>query len=342
MPRKAIEQKVVDPIEVIPAVEQEEKQADVSIPQPEAAPEPEEKAASPEELRAICIDRQSGVEEQLKTTLDWRDIRSGVKTGRLCTGIVTGVIKAEDGTELAMVSYKGYQVLITPEEMLPETELERLKGDKRLLRNRLTLMLGAEVDFVIQAVDDERKTILGSRRQGLLKKASMFYLTPGVRQIVPGRVAEARVIAVGYHSIRVEVFGVETVIRYFDLSWDWAPDLKQKYSVSDRVFVRVNEISGSTPETLSISCDGRSVQANPDQEHIKQCRVQSRYMGTVVNLRSGSISVRLSIGVNAIATGCSSEELPGRGDEVCFLVTSVNEEETVARGIVTRIIRRNS
>lgn len=106
--------------------------------------------------------------------------------------------------------------------------------------------------------------------------------------------------------------------------------------------MRVNEISGSTPETLSISCDGRSVQENPDQAHIKQCRVQSRYMGTVVNLRSGSISVRLSIGVNAIATGCSSEELPGRGDEVCFLVTSVNEEETVARGIVTRIIRRNS
>lgn len=228
MPRKAIEQEVVDPTEVIPAVEQEEKQADVSISQLEAAPEPEEKTVSPEELRAICIDRQSGVEEQLKTTLDWRDIRSGVKTGRLCTGIVTGVIKAEDGKELAMVSYKGYQVLITPEEMLPEMELERLKGDKRLLRNRLTLMLGAEVDFVIQAVDDERKTILGSRRQGLLKKASMFYLMPGVRQIVPGRVAEARVIAVGYHSIRVEVFGVETVIRYFDLSWDWAPDLKQK------------------------------------------------------------------------------------------------------------------
>lgn len=295
-----------------------------------------------EEQRAVCIDRQNGVEETLRSNMDWREIRSAAKTGRLCTGIVTGAVKAEDGSELAMVSYKGYQVFITPQEMVTESERERLQNDKRLLRNRVNLMLGAEIDFVIQAVDEEAKTILGSRRLGMQKKAAMFYLAPGVRQIVPGRVAEARIVAVGFHSIRVEVFGVETVISYYNLSWEWSPDLKQKYSVADRIFVRVNEITGDTPETLTISCDGRSVQSNPDQERISQCKAQSRYIGTVVNLRSGSIAIRLNIGVNAIATGCVAERIPGRGDEVCFLATSVNEQEAVARGIVTRIIKKNT
>ncbi len=313
------------------------------------APEAEDKQEKKEEpepfsdLKAVFIDApQNGVEDALRSKLDWREIRAGIKTGRICTGVVTGIERVAEGTDVVVVNYKGYQVIIMPEDMISEAELDAMEGDRRLLRNRIGMMLGAEIDFMILAVKEDTKTVLASRRKALAKKAKLFFLEEGPRKIVPGRVAEARVVAVGFHSLRLEVFGVETTVGYVNLLWDWVPDLKGKYSVSDRIFVRVRTIYGSSPETLHITCEARSVQPNPDIENLDRCKAQSRYIGTVINLRSGSIAVRLSIGVNALAVGCECEEIPGRGEEVCFLVTAINENETVARGIITRIIRKNT
>lgn len=51
--------------------------------------------------------------------------------------------------------------------------------------------------------------------------------------------------------------------------------------------------------------------------------------------------VRLSNGVNAVAHSCYDRRTPGKKDDVSFVVTKLDEERSIAVGIITRIIRQN-
>ncbi len=55
----------------------------------------------------------------------------------------------------------------------------------------------------------------------------------------------------------------------------------------------------------------------------------------------GAVYIRLSNGANAIAHTCRDPRRPGRKDDVNFVVTKLDEEQGVALGIITRIIRQN-
>lgn len=53
------------------------------------------------------------------------------------------------------------------------------------------------------------------------------------------------------------------------------------------------------------------------------------------------VNVRLSNGVNAVAHSCYDRRTPGKKDDVSFVVTKLDEERSIAVGIITRIIRQN-
>lgn len=53
------------------------------------------------------------------------------------------------------------------------------------------------------------------------------------------------------------------------------------------------------------------------------------------------VYVRLSNGVNAVAHSCYDRRTPGKKDDVSFVVTKLDEERSIAIGIITRIIRQN-
>ncbi len=63
--------------------------------------------------------------------------------------------------------------------------------------------------------------------------------------------------------------------------------------------------------------------------------------GTVEDIHKGTVFVRLSIGVNAIAHSCYDNRQVGKKDTVSFVVTHIDEERNVAVGIITRIIKQN-
>ena len=77
------------------------------------------------------------------------------------------------------------------------------------------------------------------------------------------------------------------------------------------------------------------------KEALKRCRVQSKYAGRVTDVHKGIVYVRLSNGVNAVAHSCYDRRTPGKKDDVSFVVTKLDEERSIAVGIITRIIRQN-
>ena len=77
------------------------------------------------------------------------------------------------------------------------------------------------------------------------------------------------------------------------------------------------------------------------QANLSKCKIQGKYAGTITDIHKGTVFVRLSIGVNAIAHSCYDSRTPGKKDEVSFVVTRIDEDRNVAVGLISRIIRQN-
>ena len=311
----------------------------------EPAPAPaRRKSASPTPI--LTIDSRGSVEsEDAREAAAWHEIHNAYRTRKILSGQLGGIEQTAGGKTIATVEYNGFRIAIPLKEMM--IQLGDTSGQSAsavaLRQNKLLgNMLGAEIDFVVRGIDSGSRSVVASRRDAMLRKRQLFFLTPGRRpRIEAGRIVQARVIAVAEKTVRVEVFGVETSILARDLAWDWIGDAHDRFAVGDEVLVRVQEVRGDTPETLSIRADIKSTTPNTCAENLKKCRVQSRYAGCVTDVHRGVVYVRLSNGVNAVAHSCYDHRMPGKKDDVSFVVTKLDTERSVAVGIITRIIRQN-
>ena len=305
--------------------------------------------SDPRRSRVLSIDARGEIQtEAEREATIWHEIQNSYRTRRILTGSLDGVEKTESGLTLAVVNYKGFRVAIPVKEMMLHigkmpsgrefTELmERLH---RILNSRL----GAEIDFVVKGYDNNTHSVVASRRDAMLRKRQTFYLDTdelGEHMIYEGRVVQARVVAVAEKVIRVEVFGVECSIVARGLSWEWIGNARDHFSVGDRILVRVLRIQREDLEHITIQVDARSVSATNSHDNLKKCMPQCRYAGRVTDVRNGVVFIRLNNGVNAIAHSCYDLRAPGKNDDVSFAVTRLDEEQGVAIGIITRIIKQH-
>ena len=301
-----------------------------------------ESPSVPRNDAVLTITARTRIKSEAEATDElWHEIRNAYRTRRILTGTLDGIEQTAGGKTLATVSFRGFRIAIPIREMLVLEERMpsgRAYADYMNRLNRiLGTMLGAEIDFIVKGIDSTTHSAVASRREAMLRKRQTFYLskdTSGNPYIYPGRLVEARVIAVAEKVLRVEAFGR-------DLSWQWVSDVRDLYSVGDRVLVRVQEISGEDAEHLSIRADIRSTFSETSVDNLKKCQVQSKYAGKVTDLRGGVVYIRLNNGVNAIAHTCYDSRMPGKKDDVSFAVTRLDEEHGIAVGIITRIIKRN-
>jgi len=127
---------------------------------------------------------------------------------------------------VAVTYYNGFRVIIPMEEMMIN-----LSGDGRENANTLNRqtriannMLGCQIDFMVKDLDAESKSVVASRKDAMMKKRQMFYESENPEEkpmLYPGRIVEARVIAVAARAVRLEVFGVEVSVRARDMAWEW-------------------------------------------------------------------------------------------------------------------------
>ena len=313
--------------------------------QPAAAVETEE-----QETPVLTVEARGEVEtEEVRADTIWHEIHNAYRTRRILSGQLGGVEQTEGGKTIAIVDYKGFRIVIPVKEMLVnpgsypsgQAYTDLMTQYNRLLNN----MLGAEIDFIVRGIDSKTRSVVASRREAMLKKRQIFYLdadAEGMRRIYEGRLVQARVIAVAEKVVRVEIFGIDYPILARDLSWDWIGDARERFSVGDRVLVRILGVRlDEKPENISVAADIKSVTGNAIRENLKKCRVQGKYAGKVADIYKGIVYIRLSNGVNAIAHSCYDVRTPGKKDDVSFVVTRIDEERGVAVGIITRIIRRN-
>lgn len=312
------------------------------------ARDPARPRTEPERDRILTIDARDEVQtEAEREAILWHEIQNAHWTRRILTGTLDGVEQTESGMTVAAITYKGFRVAIPVKEMLIQSGRLPNGEEYQELMNRmrkiLIARLGSEIDFIVMGHENKSRSVVGSRRAAMYRKRQNFYLdtdAQGRPMIYEGRVVQARVVAVSEKVIRVEIFGVECSIVARNLSDSWIGSAADHYSVGDRILVRILKVSGDSVENLSVSADVRSVNGSSGAD-IKKCVPQGRYAGKVTDIRNGVVFIRLNNGVNAIAHSCYDRRTPGKQDDVSFSVTRLNEEQGVAIGIITRIIKQN-
>lgn len=284
---------------------------------------------------------------QSKADLIWHEIQNAYRTKKILTGMLGGIEKTENGSLIAIVYYKEFRTVIPITEMMINLVQDESHdyGDISLRQNKvLNNMLGCEIDFIVKGLETQSRSVVASRKEVMLKKRQIFYLdqdASGGPKIYEDRIVQARVVAVAEKVVRAEIFGVETSIPARDLSFDWLGDARERFHVGDHILVRILSVTAENTENVTIKADVKSVEGNTSKENMKKCKIQGKYAGTVEDIHKGTVFVRLSIGVNAIAHSCYDNRTVGKKDEVSFVVTHIDEERNVAVGLISRIIRQN-
>lgn len=302
----------------------------------------------PTELNNIlALDNDTIETQKSKEDLTWHEITNAYRTRRILTGTLGGIERLEGGSTITIVYYKNFRIVIPMTEMminLVEDETHNY-GELSLRQNKIVnTMLGCEIDFLIKGLDTKERSIVASRKDAMLKKRQIFYFdqdSSGTPKVYPDRIVQARVISVSEKVVRTEIFGVETSIPARDLSFDWLGDARERFRVGDHILVRIININAKDPEHLTVRADVKSVEGDTSKANMALCKVQGKYAGTIEDIHKGTVFVRLSIGVNAIAHSCYDSRIPGKKDEVSFVVTHIDTERNVALGIITRIIRQH-
>lgn len=284
---------------------------------------------------------------QSKADLIWHEIQNAYRTKKILTGMLGGIEKTENGSLIAIVYYKDFRTVIPITEMMINLVQDESHdyGDISLRQNKvLNNMLGCEIDFIVKGLDAQSRSVVASRKEAMLKKRQIFYLdrdASGNAKIYEDRIVQARVVAVAEKVVRAEIFGVETSILARDLSFDWLGDARERFHVGEHILVPILSVTAESLDKITVRADVKSVEGNTSKENMKKCKIQGKYAGTVEDIHKGTVFVRLSIGVNAIAHSCYDNRTVGKKDEVSFVVTHIDEDRNVAVGLISRIIRQN-
>ena len=296
----------------------------------------------------LTIDSDAVLETaQSKADLIWHEIQNAYRTKKILTGMLGGIEKTENGSLIAIIYYKELRTVIPITEMMINLVQDENHdyGQLALRQNKvLNNMLGCEIDFIVKGLDAKTRSVVASRKEAMLKKRQIFYMdqdVSGNAKIHVDRIVQARVIAVAEKVVRAEIFGVETSILARDLSFDWLGNARERFHMGEHILVRILSVTVEGPEKISVKADVKSVEGNTSIENMKKCKIQGKYAGTVEDIHKGTVFVRLSIGVNAIAHSCYDSRTVGKKDEVSFVVTHIDEERNVAVGLISRIIRQN-
>ena len=284
-------------------------------------------------------DQERGITPGDSDDVKWNYITGAYSRREILTGIVSGLESLETAHPICVVDFEGVRILIPGRQMF----MDEWPANERMPREflmRFNRILGATIEFIVVGVDSRNHAAVASRKSALQQRQAKYYATGRVK---PGIRIACRVIGVGNNRITVEAVGVDTTIYANALSWEWFPDVTDLYSTEDLVVARVlavdmDEETGEYAVRLSV----KAATENPDLPNLRKLVPGSNYYGVVTGVRDQLIFVRLQMGVNAKTKLFHTKQMPSKLDTVSFQVRDIDEENGVAFGLITRIIRRHA
>lgn len=298
-----------------------------------------------ERQRIFGIDGQPQVESVHETEQrEYLELLESKKAGRILTGIVSGIEQTQ-GHVVAMIIYGNFKVLIPYEFFIQETHRANADQPEELNREILAIMnrrLGSEVDFIVEAMEEE--VVIGNRLRAMQRRRArvLFATQNGDYRLKAGDIVECRIVAVRRDGLIAEIFGCETFIPLRDLAYRRISDATVEYSPGERRLAKIMAITrdDETREAelvVSVKAAGK----NPMIDGINRYSVGQRYLGTVSMIDANGVFVTLDNSVDCLCAFPSFGRRPTRGTRVTVKITLIDKEALRIFGVLTYISPRD-
>lgn len=323
-------------VQEAPAEESMAPSQEETIPDEEgvdAAPGPSEEAEAPRrrlifgiglrELRALDANLSPAQRDE------WNNIYSSYRSHSILTGNVAGVDETriadpeQEGGERIVRSLVliGYRVKI----LIPETEVWA-KNDERpghVMRG----LFGAQVGYVVTAVDRLGECAVASRRLALNRKRRRY------RAALPeaGSLVTCNVIAVGPRRCLVEYEGFDISLTQRDLSYTALIDLREKYRPGQVLTAVLKDpLSAQGAPVLSV----KEVNPNPFDGAEQRHPVGSRRQAVISGKYGGGVFCNLPDGTTCLCLYSSMhyDTEFNIGDSVLLYITQYDYERKMVFG----------
>lgn len=312
-----------------------------------SAPETTVKMANREQRRALYTDEVVPISDKLdiETIGDenhrvFLELTQSLKAKKILTGTVDGVVQLKVGeknfTLAAVIHYGGDYIIYIPlkyflrKETLPEEIHGNSSAQLNFMRMLMNQRIGAEVDFIISAIDEYETKAVANRVEAMNLKRREYYLTRSRRdstfKVNLGQKVEARVIYATSIGIGIEAFGVEQFLRAHEISYNRISDVSDYYMAGDKVQAKVIALERSR-ENFQVTFSVKDAKENPKIKFFDNFDVGGTYRAEITQIDSNGIFVLLLGQVDALCPFPKSNEPLAVGDIVQVLVTKKQESD---------------
>lgn len=267
------------------------------------------------------LDRTLSIEQQN----EWNAIYASFRSESLMRGTVIGLdeialpIRDEETGDivsstmrcLVVVTYR-VKVLI-PEPFIWADNAER----EPFVMNG---MIGANIDFIIAAVDRQGECALASREAAMRQQR---WHTNQVRHIAPGDIVRCDVLSVGPHRLTLSACGYDATLAQRNLSYCYLDDLRIDYHSGQVLDAKVLEISAD-----EISLSVRDAALNPYEGAELRHPGGSTRLAVITSKYAGGVFARLPDGCTVVCKYAQhfSDDQFQTGDRIIVQVDSFNDE----------------
>lgn len=267
------------------------------------------------------LDRELSVEQQN----EWNSIYASFRSESLLRGTVIGLddislpVRDESTGEivnstmrcLVVVMYR-VKVLI-PEPLVWANDAER----EPFVMNG---MIGANIDFVIAAVDRQGDCAIASRGAAMRQQR---WHTNQVRHIAPDDVVRCDVLSVGPHRLTLSTCGYDATLAQSELSYCYLEDLRADYHSGQTLDAKVLAISD---EDIRLSV--RAATLNPyDGAELRHPGGSTR-LAVISSKYAGGVFARLPDGCTVVCKYAQhfADDQFHVGDKIIVQIDSFSDE----------------
>ena len=238
----------------------------------------------------------------------------------------------------AVIYHGDYKVAIPAEMAVSPPEDSRGRDASDVMHQMLTRRLGAEVDYIVKAVDPKYHVAVGNRLEAMMAKRSLYYARnrDGNRRVRAGACAEARVVSVIRPGIFVDIFGVETFVPLAELSYQRMMDATTAFQPGQRVLVRILRIQGQRPSEITVEASVKQAGENPYEKAVRKYSVGNRYVGTVSMVNTTGVFVALDGGIDCLCN-YPRRGRPPRGARATVKILGISQDTNRIWGVITHI-----
>lgn len=186
--------------------------------------------------------------------------------------------------------------------------------------------IGAEVEYVIIGVEREGECAAASR---IIALEQQRWFSREVRDVQPGDVVPAQILAVGPTRLTVTACGYDVVLGQAAISYSYLEDLRNIYHIGQTLSAKVLAIDESML-VLSMRETGPDPYESAEKRHpVGSCRV-----GTITNKYRGGVFCRLPDGCTVVCKYAQqfSDDQFHIGDRVLIQIRSFSDDRHWLRG----------